>query len=214
MSSTRKSLVVFLAASAMLTAVLYSYNISSDGLRATLTVNEYKGLPNDEPVRATAGASARRAELQPSYEVIGAFLNGRVTNNGSKQIKQVTLRIPDAAYACVRLKPGDSRCQASAGLVTIGDLGSFESADVQIWLSYRPNVTAYKDIKLTHSEGVGRIHFGTVQVPATFLRTYYLTLGLASALMLYALYVYFSQRHADQEVARAYRRQETARGKT
>jgi len=217
MSSTGKSLVAFLAGGTILAVVLYSYSTSNSKLRATIIVSEFQALPSVEPIRATTDTSVRTLDArkrQASPGVIGAFLNGRVVNTGSKQVKQVTLRIPDAEYACVRIESGDSSCQAAAGLVTIGDLGSFESAVVQIWLPYKPNVTAYKDIKLTHFDGVGRIDFEAVQVPPTFIQRYYLTLVLAAALILYALYVYFSQRYANQQLSWMNKHRETAPGKT
>jgi hypothetical protein len=188
MSLSRKILGTLAAAAAILAAILYWYRTEKSVLRATLTVSEYKTLPSSESVRDTTnkseGSSQESPKRQALHEVIGAFLNGQVKNGSSKQVKGVTLDVPDAEYVCVRRDPANSECQVSTGVIAIGDLGSLQSVGVQVWLRYKPHVTAYKDIKLTDLEGRGKVDFITVQVPSGFIRSHPLVPILAVILVL------------------------------
>lgn len=199
MSLSRKVLGAVIATAATLAAILYWYRTERTGLRATLTVSEYKTLPSSEPVSDTLDklrpSNPDASKPQLSYEIIGAFLNGQVKNGGSKRVKGVTLNVPDAEYACVRREPANVRCWASTGVVAIGDLGSLESAGVQIWLTYKPHVTAYQDIKLTHLEGAGKVDFATVQVPSGFIRSHPLVPVLVVILVLLFSPVYLRPKN-------------------
>jgi hypothetical protein len=141
-------------------------------------------------------------------EVIGAFLNGRIQNTGSKEMRQVKLYVPNALYACVQRERGSSKCQPFGGIIPIGELSSLESVAVQVWLPFRPHVTAYNDIKLVHSEGRGKIDFETVEVPPGFVRGHLLLLLLVTGLILYSLHVHFAERYCAQRLAAMEKREE------
>lgn len=128
--------------------------------------------PNDTPTSDSV-ASRTGLELNGGLQRLGfypspkGYLEAHIENEGTREIKQVLLRVPDAVVGCVRRGAADFVCQANNGLYTVGDLQPLDEANVKIWLSSTPALTNLDLIRLTHTEGVGRITFTTVETPQT-----------------------------------------------
>jgi hypothetical protein len=214
--SIGKFVVAFLTGAAAVAVILQWYNAPKGKLRATIVANEYEAPPSvdSKSIQAFTDTSPskppvlRKLEGFNSPELIGAYLHGRVENEGSKEVKQVTLTIPDAAYACVHREPSGWNCQSSVTIVTIGDLAPLESAIVQIWLRFNPQILNYKDIRLTHSEGVGRINYETVDVPPGLLGRNAMPIFLVVAAVLLSLHIYFSDKDFNRRYILMKRREE------
>jgi hypothetical protein len=193
-------------------AAIASYNGFKGKLRASFVVSEYEAPPRAESLPDFNHAYPKKPTviIKPvgfATGVLGAFLNGRVEYRGSNGVKQVTLVVPDAVYACVAREITGWKCQDGGSVITVGNLAPLESVPVQFWLPYMPHVTAYKDIRLTHSSGVGSIDFKTVDVPPGFIRSYAVPLIMATLLALSVLHTYFANRYVEQKLASLKRRE-------
>lgn len=130
--------------------------------------------PNDIPASDSV-ASKTELKLNDGLQRLGfypppkGYLEAHVVNEGTREIKQVVLRVPDAVVGCVKRGAADYGCQAENDLYTVGDLQPLDEARLRIWLSSTPTLANLDLIRLTHTEGVGRIRFTTVETPRTWL---------------------------------------------
>jgi hypothetical protein len=149
------------------------YNAPKGKLRATIAVNGYATPPKAENLADFKDTTKRKTlayQIMNGFmaERLGAYLSGQIENGGSKDVKQVTLRVPGVAYSCVQRESSERICRGE-GSVAIGDLSPLEAATVQIWLRDRTFPSTLKDIRLTHSEGVGRVDFAAAELPKGFM---------------------------------------------
>jgi hypothetical protein len=191
-------LLGFLAGAASLVVVLQWYNAPQGKLRATIQVSDYAAPPSQQELQDTVHSAQWHAV--GATKTVGAYLSGRVENGGSKEVKQVTLRVPDVAYFCVQREATGWVCR-DKGSIVIGDLSPLEVATVQIWLSMKAFKTTLRDIHLTHSEGVGRVDFETVDLPKSFLRENMFLVFLTVGLLLLLLHMVLSDWNARKHVA-------------
>jgi hypothetical protein len=203
LNSIGKFLVGALTGAAALAVVLEWYNTPKGKLQASFVANAYEAAPiKGDSIAKLKGRSATKPPILAKPEwfgrdpnPIGGYLDGRVENAGSKDVKNVVLTVPEAISVCIERSSKDWTCQGfdlgPDAVVTIGDLRPLESAGVQIWLSYSPIPNLLSGIKLTHSEGVGRISFETLPLPqkgAAYQATFLVITGLLTLVTLSLTY--------------------------
>jgi len=123
--------------------------------------------PNDMSVSDSVASKAgpQRLGFYPSPR---GYLEAQVVNDGTREIKQVVLRVPDAVVGCVKRGAADYKCQAENDSYTVGDLRPLDEATLKIWLNSPATIANLGLIRLTHTEGVGHINFTTVETPQTW----------------------------------------------
>jgi hypothetical protein len=181
------------------------YFMQASKVRAILVVSQYKAPPKveaDSSLSAELGSPAPITQLQtfPS-NAVGGFLNGRVENGTSNDLRRVTLELPSPVYVCLQHRVTPPTCVSSTANIDIGNMKPLESVALQVWLPYQPNVSVYREIRLVHSKGSGRVTLEAVELPSGFVRDNYPTVIFLTALILYFLHVYFARRYVERQLA-------------
>lgn len=183
----------------------YRQCASEGKLHATIVANQF-GSP---PTEVRQSANKDTAQATPTtlsfdkLDPLSSYLNVRIVNEGRREVKQVFLRVPNGTYACLLLESAAGwKCHKPAEVIAIGDLQGSESARVLVWQSFSASL---KDIRLTYSEGVGKISFETIDVPRGFLREVAIPLALLAVLAL--IVVWFITADAAQDRQRALERE-------
>jgi hypothetical protein len=187
-----------------LTAIATWYNAPKGKLRASIVANDYAAPPIRQTLQDTLqkppSIVARPTPAGIEVSEIGAYLTARIENGGSKEVKQVTLRVPDVAYSCLQRESARWACQ-DAGSIVIGDLSPLEVANVQVWLRSKASPSTLTDIRLTHSEGLGRVDLQTVELPKGFIADNKALLGMLVFFLLLISHGVYADRWAEKRIA-------------
>jgi|SRR4051812_35070194 hypothetical protein len=204
-SVTRRSLSLLLLTFALLGMAIGLYAMHANVLTASLVVSEYKpppGIGSTADLLVRLGIRPERTQLPaPLSDAIGGFLNGRIKNGSARPLKGVTLAIPTFFYVCVQRGTTAPICRSSVNDIQIASMKPFESVVLQIWLPYKPNITVYREIKLLHSQGGGKVTLKAVELPPGLIRGNYITVIFVTGLILYVLHIYLARRYAQKQLA-------------
>ncbi|MEX2109829.1 MAG: hypothetical protein WD802_04440 [Gemmatimonadaceae bacterium] len=191
-----KIAVGLISTAAALVVIMQSCSEPKGKLRGHFIASQHEALPiiQSHQGKETVVKQSSPFILRPAPDSLivtdheaAAYLGGRVQNEGSKELKQVALRFPAAAAACVKRESVEWKCQGPSSMIALGDFAPLEAAVVRIWLR-EPLLlrSTYDAVKLVHSEGVGKIAYDTVTTPFGFVRRHgmWFFFGTMGALLL------------------------------
>jgi len=147
-----------------------SVNHLPDDVREILVRRVLLLLPNELAIFGGIPYDFRRIE---------SYCAGSVTNSSSAQVTSVQLYLSGAMFARIKRDDNSITSQSIPNLVTIGDLRPGETVQLSIWSGAGFRYLDSRDVRLTHSAGVGRV---TIPRPVT---------GVPAFLDKYGFFIYF-----------------------
>lgn len=95
--------------------------------------------------------------LPSEYRFIDGYWSVKVINNCKEQVTSVRIFLPRTAYVVMKKESDAALSEWSDELLEIGTLQPQEEVDIMAWSSVYPIRSHKDDIKLTHSEGTGKV---------------------------------------------------------
>ena len=96
-------------------------------------------------------------ELVGSYGQFEGYWNAKIINEGSTTLKEVTLSLPDTAYAQISREGSDMKSEPQQSVIRIGTMLPQEVVEVYAWTTSNISYLDEDELKLVHSDGAGNL---------------------------------------------------------
>jgi len=101
----------------------------------------------------------RESQISVPWEFrqIAAYWRGTIANSSKERVTFVQLYLSGAKYALVKRDDNSKAAQSIENLISIGDLRPGETVEVSIWSNSSFRFLSSRDVRLTHSSGIGKV---------------------------------------------------------